>query len=80
MGRNGSGKSTLVKALLNDPSVIKTGDFRVPGREEIGYLDQHYQNLDPKLTVLETIQTAVDWTHNEIRQHLNTFYFEKMKR
>jgi ATPase subunit of ABC transporter with duplicated ATPase domains len=76
-GDNGSGKSTLVKAFLNDPSITKTGEFILPKAEQIAYLDQHYQNLDPSKTVLEIIQDKVDWPHNQIRQHLNTFLFRK---
>ncbi len=76
-GKNGSGKSTLVKAILGDASVAKTGEWIVPKRSEIGYLDQHYSSLDPQKTVLETIQVEVDWSHAEIRKHLNTFLFRK---
>ncbi len=76
-GDNGSGKSTLVKAILGDPSITKTGEWIVPNPSEIGYLDQHYSSLDPQKTVLETIQAQVDWTHAQIRKHLNTFLFRK---
>ena len=76
-GDNGSGKSTLVKAILDDPSVIKTGEWIVPKSSEIGYLDQHYSSLGSQKTVLETIQAQVSWPHAEIRKHLNTFLFRK---
>ncbi len=76
-GKNGSGKSTLVKAILGDSSVVKTGEWIVPKRSDIGYLDQHYSSLDPQKTVLEIIQDQVDWPHAEIRKHLNAFLFRK---
>ena len=77
-GDNGSGKTTLIKAILNDPSVLKSGDWHVPNREDIGYLDQHYGTLDPHKTVTETIHGLVPtWAHGEIRKHLNDFLFRK---
>jgi ATPase subunit of ABC transporter with duplicated ATPase domains len=44
-GDNGSGKTTLIKAILGDESVCKTGQWHVVKREDVGYLDQHYANL-----------------------------------
>ncbi|MDZ4322867.1 MAG: ATP-binding cassette domain-containing protein, partial [Alphaproteobacteria bacterium] len=77
-GDNGSGKTTLIKAILNDPSVIKSGHWCAPNREDMGYLDQHYSTLDPQKTVLETIHDLVPtWTHGDIRRHLNDFLFRK---
>jgi ATPase subunit of ABC transporter with duplicated ATPase domains len=75
-GNNGSGKSTLIKAILSDENVIKLGSWHVP--KEIGYLDQHYGTLSPEKSALETIAELVpDWTHTEIRRHLNDFLFRK---
>lgn len=76
-GDNGSGKSTLVKAILNDPKVTKTGEWIAPNPSDIGYLDQHYSNLDLQKSALEIIQDQVDWPHAEIRKHLNAFLFRK---
>ena len=77
-GDNGSGKSTLVKAILNEATVIKSGDWIVPKSEDIGYLDQHYATLASNKTVLEEIQTLVAmWPHEEIRRYLNDFLFRK---
>lgn len=75
-GDNGTGKSTLMHAILNEEKVIKSGDWIVPTRKYIGYLDQHYMTLDRKKTVLETIEELVpNWSHGEIRCHLNDFLF-----
>lgn len=68
-GNNGSGKTTLIKAILNDASINKAGNWYVT--RDIGYLDQHYSTLDPNLTVLETIDIA------DKRRHLNDFLFRK---
>jgi len=75
-GDNGSGKTTLVKAILGDPAVIKTGDWHIPKKEDIGYLDQHYANLNPDMTVLESLSSvATNWSQTEIRRHLSDFLF-----
>ena len=78
IGDNGSGKSTLIRAILNDPRIIKSGSWDVTKREDIGYLDQHYNSLVADRSVLEIIQdVAPDWDHSEVRRHLNDFLFRK---
>jgi ATPase subunit of ABC transporter with duplicated ATPase domains len=77
-GDNGSGKSTLIKAILDDPLVMKSGHWFAPKPSDIGYLDQDYGALDPQKTVLETIcELAPTWCHGDIRRHLNDFLFRK---
>lgn len=77
-GDNASGKSTLIKAILDDDSVIKSGNWHAPKISDIGYLDQHYGTLSAEKTVLETIAELVPtWTHIEVRRHLNDFLFRK---
>lgn len=77
-GDNGSGKTTLVKGILNDPNVLKSGDWNLPKVQDIGYLDQHYATLAPNRTALEEIETLVPtWSHEELRRHLNNFLFRK---
>ncbi len=68
-GNNGSGKTTLIKAILNDASINKAGNWYVT--RDIGYLDQHYSTLDPNLTVLESLDMP------DKRRHLNDFLFRK---
>ena len=77
-GDNGSGKSTLIKAILGDESVLKAGDWFVTNKKSIGYLDQHYNTLDPSKTVIETIAELVpQWSHTQVRCCLNDFLFRK---
>ena len=77
-GDNASGKSTLIKAIMDDDSVIKSGNWYAPKISDIGYLDQHYGTLSPEKTVLETIAELVPtWSHIEVRSHLNDFLFRK---
>lgn len=76
IGKNGSGKSTILKAILNDNKVIRSGNWYVT--KDIGYLDQHYNNLELNKTVLENIATlSSHWNCQEIRRHLNDFLFRK---
>jgi len=77
-GDNGSGKSTLLKGILNNATVIKSGDWVLPKPGDIGYLDQHYATLTSTRTVFEEIQARVPaWSHGDIRRHLNDFLFRK---
>ncbi|RTK93440.1 MAG: ABC-F family ATP-binding cassette domain-containing protein [Rickettsiales bacterium] len=75
-GQNGSGKSTFLKAILNDPKIFKSGDWYVPALDDIGYLDQNYNNLKKCKTVFEAmIETAPTWSIHHIRHHLHDFLF-----
>lgn len=77
-GDNGSGKSTFTKAILAKTSLTKTGSWILPKSDNIGYLDQHYQNLPDNQTVLEAIASLMpDATYQERRSHLNDFLFRK---
>ncbi|MFZ6747712.1 ABC-F family ATP-binding cassette domain-containing protein [Undibacterium sp. Ren11W] len=77
-GKNGSGKSTLARAIMVDESVRRGGDWFVPHQREIGYLDQHYANLNPQQTVLQALTEVVpDWTELALRHHLSDFLFRQ---
>jgi ATPase subunit of ABC transporter with duplicated ATPase domains len=78
LGANGSGKTTLARAICGDESVLRSGDWDTPQRSDIGYLDQHYENLNVDKTVVETIaEVNSSWSHADIRCHLNDFLFRK---
>ncbi|WP_367606184.1 ATP-binding cassette domain-containing protein [Legionella sp. W05-934-2] len=77
IGANGSGKSTLIKGIMNQSGVLKRGEWQGPSTQDIGYLDQHYQQLSRHETVLSTLELArPDWSHAQIRSHLNDFLFK----
>ena len=77
LGDNGSGKSTIIKAILNLPSIIKTGEWIVPNTNEIGYLDQHYANISAEKSVLQLLsEQAPSWNLIQVRRHLNDFLFK----
>lgn len=77
-GNNGSGKSTILKAILGNPSVIKTGIWDVLQQNEMGYLDQHYKTLPPDKSVWDVISNLLRGKSSaEIRDYLNDFLFRK---
>jgi ATPase subunit of ABC transporter with duplicated ATPase domains len=77
-GKNASGKSTLLKAILNQKDLVKTGNWHMPPPHHIGYLDQHYAQLNLKLSVIEHVhQLRPDWDEAHARKHLNDFLFRK---
>jgi ATPase subunit of ABC transporter with duplicated ATPase domains len=76
VGDNASGKTTLVKAISSNPEVIAAGEWMLPQKNDIGYLDQHYATLQSTKTVLETITELVpEWSHTKTRLHLSDFLF-----
>jgi ATPase subunit of ABC transporter with duplicated ATPase domains len=78
IGANGSGKTTLIKAIMGNPNIVKSGDWYAPNLQDIGHLDQHYENLNPKKSAIEIIsEVNPSWSHAEIRRHLNDFLFRK---
>ncbi|MCF6765300.1 ATP-binding cassette domain-containing protein [Thiotrichales bacterium 19S3-7] len=75
-GDNTSGKSTLLKAIISDKQIIKTGDWYLPKHQTIGYLDQHYNNLKPKRSVIDHLrEVQPHWDDQQLRHHLNDFLF-----
>lgn len=77
-GDNASGKSTILKAILGNISIVKSGEWICPNSQDIGYLDQHYSQLDSDKTAVELISNLVPtWKHAEIRDHLNKFLLRK---
>lgn len=50
----------------------------MPNIEDIGYLDQHYLDLDIESSLIQEINKLVPlWSYIEIRMHLNKFLFSK---
>jgi ATPase subunit of ABC transporter with duplicated ATPase domains len=78
VGNNGDGKTTLAKAILGDENISKSGDWHLPNPKDVGYLDQHYGNLNPEKSAAEIIAEAnPSWSYAEVRKHLNDFLFRK---
>lgn len=76
VGDNGSGKSTFLKALLKKPDIQVSGVWSMPSQKHIGYLDQHYSNLNSNLTVEAVINHIVSsWDDISVQKHLNNYLF-----
>jgi ATPase subunit of ABC transporter with duplicated ATPase domains len=75
-GANASGKTTFLRAVMGEEVVTRTGDWLAPKPGDIGYLDQHYGNLDLSKTVLQSVKDALPGaTYAELRDFLNDFLF-----
>ena len=75
VGKNGAGKTTLTRILLGLESY--DGELNVGHNVDIGYYAQNQaEELDPKLTVMETLEEAVtnDFEVN-VRSMLGAFLF-----
>jgi ATP-binding cassette subfamily F protein 3 len=75
IGANGVGKSTLFKILMNrltpDRGVVKYG-----ANVDIGYYDQHQQDLNPENTVLDEVWNAFpSMEQSRVRGALGLFLF-----
>lgn len=77
-GSNGSGKSTLVKAIMQNEETTRNGEWIIPNPADIAYLDQHYSNLTPGMTILQYIKSLnPKFNDSELRVFLNQFLFRK---
>src|SRR4029079_4731890 len=56
LGENASGKSTLIRGMMNDMFVIKKGQWVTIAKKDIGYLDQHYSDLEDEMNSFEEIE------------------------
>ncbi|HOP07263.1 MAG TPA: ABC-F family ATP-binding cassette domain-containing protein [candidate division Zixibacteria bacterium] len=54
IGRNGSGKTTLLKSLIGELSPAG-GEICLGNKVDVAYFDQELTDLDPDLTVLDSI-------------------------
>lgn len=75
VGPNGVGKTTFLKTLLGQIPAL-SGDIKMGTNVSIGYYDQNVNQLNPDLTVLETLWQAHDLTDEwKVRSILGSFLF-----
>ncbi|MDZ7965189.1 MAG: ABC-F family ATP-binding cassette domain-containing protein [Nostoc sp. DedSLP03] len=80
IGTNGSGKSSLVKAILgmeNQTAVLESGEVLLAPVMKAVYLDQTYELVNRKYTILENMQVAnPNLSYQLLRQQLGHFLFK----
>lgn len=75
LGPNGCGKTTLLKVLLQESDIF-SGTLKVGASLDIGYFDQQQNDLDPSLSILDTIwQIVPEATIGYVRSWLARFGF-----
>ena len=73
IGANGSGKTTLLRMLIGELPP-DSGDVRQGANVQIAYYDQQREQLDPELTVFETVGDGNDTvTVNGRTQHVHGY-------
>jgi ATP-binding cassette subfamily F protein 3 len=75
IGENGSGKTSLIKTILGEIPALG-GNFRFGSQVKVGYMSQEQDQLDPDMTVLETISKLLSQNETENRSFLSKFLFK----
>jgi len=73
IGKNGIGKSTLLKIITNGLKA-DSGEIILGSRVDLGYYDQDHQNLYPENTILQEINTSINYTEQYLRTVAGGFY------
>jgi ABC transport system ATP-binding/permease protein len=79
VGPNGIGKSTLLKLILGQMPP-DAGHLRLGTQLQVAYFDQMREQLDPELSVAETISPGSDWVEvdggrKHVMSYLGDFLF-----
>jgi len=79
IGRNGVGKTSLLKMLLGEISPT-SGSMKTADNIKIAYFAQKKEELDPKISVLQTISPHGDYVHLRgepvyAKSYLSRFHF-----
>lgn len=74
IGKNGIGKSTLLK-IISGKIKADCGEIITGSRVDMGYYDQDHQNLYPQNTILQEINTSINYTQEYLRSVAGGFLF-----
>jgi ATP-binding cassette subfamily F protein uup len=79
IGPNGAGKSTILRMLLGE-ILPDSGTLRLGTQLQVAYFDQMREQLDPALTVAETISPGSEWVEvggerKHVMSYLGDFLF-----
>ena len=75
IGENGVGKSTLLKLLVGEMTP-REGNIWYGSKTDIAYYAQEQEQLDPKKTIIENVDTK-GYSEKELRTVLGNFLFFK---
>lgn len=76
IGKNGSGKSTLLKVIVGVNDKDK-GDIIFGSNVKMAYYDQNQDNLSSQNTILQEINTDINYTEEYLRSIAGAFLFSK---
>ncbi len=75
IGKNGCGKSTLLKLIANKLS-LDSGSIKIAQNAVMGYFDQNVDDLYPDNTILQEINTNINYTQEYLRSMAASFLFK----
>lgn len=75
IGKNGCGKSTLLKIIAG---LLKadSGEIQLASNVNLGFYEQNNENLYPKNTILQEINTSIYYTIEDLRRMASAFLFK----
>ncbi len=74
IGANGAGKSTLLKVLVGKGQALE-GKIKFFSRTKIGYYAQAHEELDPKKTILDEVNSKTETPEEKVRGILGALLF-----
>jgi len=75
IGKNGCGKSTLLKLIANKLP-LDSGSIKIAQNAVMGYFDQNVDYLYPDNTILQEINTNINYTQEYLRSMAASFLFK----
>lgn len=75
IGKNGCGKSTLLKLIANKLP-LDSGSIKIAQNAVTGYFDQNVDDLYPDNTILQEINTNINYTQEYLRSMAASFLFK----